>query len=283
MDTLQNINKNGWKDRVNAAAQEVVRYPENEYALKCSRQFETIMRELNAHYSKVFSEGGYTPRSRLCYEDAFSIALMKALRTYSADRSQFTTYFETVLKNQMIDCCKHEKRHSLHTESADENEAAPPREELSEQSAEYMRRLLIICDSIITQRRDHSRKNAICYAPLFFTDTITYAVGLGNLMELFVKRYRQRFDSASELGFLNTFMAEHCESVADVNGVEYRMLSDFSQLASDEGRSCRGKGKRPYIHYLVYSFYLDKAYGHKLEKQGVSNQRSKYFKMYFPR
>lgn len=134
---------------------------------------------------------------------------------------------------------------------------------------------LALVDFCLAQKSKYSKKKTFNYTPLFFTDQVAYdIIGSGDdqIMGL-VERNRIRFNEASDIAFLNTFVNKRCAELSDAEGADYLPLSEFTGKDKDSGKPCREKGKTP---YAVIIKYLADAFRKNVTQSAVSQKRDEY-------
>ena len=82
-----------------------------------------------------------------------------------------------------------------------------------------------------------------------------------------------KFNEASDIAFLNTFVNKRCGGLIDADGAEYLPLSLFTGKEKDAGKPCREKGKLPYPVILKY---VEAVSGKSISEPALNQQKIKY-------
>ena len=134
---------------------------------------------------------------------------------------------------------------------------------------------LALVDYCLGQKAAYSKKKTFNYTPLFFTDQVAFEIiteGDDQIMNL-IRRNNIKFNEASDIAFLNTFVDKHCDELSNADGADYLPLSLFTGKEKDSGKPCRAKGKLP---YAVIEKYLESAFGKHVSDSAVKQKKDEY-------
>lgn len=134
---------------------------------------------------------------------------------------------------------------------------------------------LALVDYCLGQKASYSKKKTFNYTPLFFTDQVAFEIiteGDDKIMDL-IRHNNIKFNEASDIDFLNTFVDKHCDELSDADGADYLPLSLFTGKEKDAGKPCRAKGKLP---YAVIEKYLESAFGKHVSDSAVKQKKDEY-------
>ena len=134
---------------------------------------------------------------------------------------------------------------------------------------------LALVDYCLGQKASYSKKKTFNYTPLFFTDQVAFEIiteGDDKIMDL-IRSNNIKFNEASDIDFLNTFVDKHCDELSDADGADYLPLSLFTGKEKDSDKPCRAKGKLP---YAVIEKYLGSAFGKRVSDSAVKQKKDEY-------
>ena len=107
---------------------------------------------------------------------------------------------------------------------------------------------LALVDYCLGQKASYSKKKTFNY-----TDQVAFEIiteGDDQIMNL-IRHNNIKFNEASDIAFLNTFVDKHCDELSDADGADYLPLSLFTGKEKDSDKPCRAKGKLPCGHRKV--------------------------------
>lgn len=134
---------------------------------------------------------------------------------------------------------------------------------------------LALVDYSLGTKALYSKRKTFNYTPVFFTDQVAFEIiyyGDDRIMGL-IRKNGIKFNEASDIAFLNTFVNKHCAGLIDADGAEYLPLSLFTGKEKDAGKPCREKGKLPYPVILKY---VEAVSGKSISEPALNQQKIKY-------
>ena len=134
---------------------------------------------------------------------------------------------------------------------------------------------LALVDYCLGRKAVYSKKKTFNYTPLFFTDKVAFDIFAerdGKMIGL-IRRNNIKFNEASDIDFLNTFVNKHCDELSDADGADYLPLSLFTGKEKDADKPCRTKGKLP---YAVIEKYLESAFGKHVSDSAVKQKKDEF-------
>ena len=258
--------------------------------------------ELNYLYTtlmKLFCKE-YASDFQLC-QDAFSISLIKALKGYDPDED-FLPFFKTVFERQksivyrQINKKVYENAFNIDApvsyEDGNENssEVRDPRQTIDKKldnRAILEDKLQIAATKVHIDRRKYIGRKTICYSAMFFADDISLVAlsEAGEWTDEMISRNVQRFDEATDMDFLNSFLTDCCDSVTDIVKSYYKMLSEITGDSNDADTCCRPDiyniddtdiVSKAHLNDRVFTAFISKAYGKDITTNAVINHRNEY-------
>ena len=134
---------------------------------------------------------------------------------------------------------------------------------------------LALVDYCLGTKALYSKRKTFNYTPVFFTDQVAFEIiyyGDDSIMGL-IRKNDLKFNEASDIAFLNTFVNKHCGGLIDADGAEYLPLSLFTGKEKDAGKPCREKGNLPYPVILKY---VEAVSGKGISRSALNQQKIKY-------
>lgn len=136
---------------------------------------------------------------------------------------------------------------------------------------------LALVDYCLGQKAVYSKRKTFNYTPLFFTDKVAFQIIAEDYYKMvmmnLIRRNNIRFNEASDIDFLNTFVDKHCDELSDADGANYLPLSLFTGKEKDSGKPCCAEGKLP---YAVIERYLEAAFGKRVSDSAVRQKKDEF-------
>lgn len=134
---------------------------------------------------------------------------------------------------------------------------------------------LALVDHSLMQKAIYSKRKTINYTILFFTDQIAYEIiqhGDELIMGI-IDRNEAKFNEASDIDFLNSFVDKRCVCISDAAKAEYLPLSHFTGKEKDAGKPCRTPSVIP---YSVFIKYISDRFNENKTNSAINQQYEKY-------
>lgn len=219
------------------------------------------------------------------YRDIMADTFYAVMKRYDPQHP-FWNYYVRALNNGVKDEMRRKNKERINQFSLDEpaggdTEGITRGDQLYDESDQTERYIdydvfyLALVDYSLGTKAKYSKRKTFNYTPVFFTDQVAFEIiyyGEDRIMRL-IRKNDLKFNEASDIAFLNTFVNKHCGGLIDADGAEYLPLSLFTGKEKDAGKPCREEWKLPYPVILKYKEAVS---GKSVSEQALNQQKKKY-------
>ena len=219
------------------------------------------------------------------YRDIMADTFYAVMKRYDP-QYPFWNYYVRALNNGVKDEMRRKNKERINQFSLDEpaggdTEGITRGDQLYDESDQTERYIdydvfyLALVDYSLGTKAKYSKRKTFNYTPIFFTDQVAFEIiyyGEDRIMGL-IRKNDLKFNEASDIAFLNTFVNKHCGGLIDADGAEYLPLSLFTGKEKDAGKPCREEWKLPYEVILKYKEAVS---GKSVSEQALNQQKKKY-------
>lgn len=219
------------------------------------------------------------------YSDIMADTFYAVMKRYDP-QYPFWNYYVRALNNGVKDEMRRKNKERINQFSLDEpaggdTEGITRGDQLYDESDQTERYIdydvfyLALVDYSLGTKAKYSKRKTFNYTPVFFTDQVAFEIiyyGEDRIMRL-IRKNDLKFNEASDIAFLNTFVNKHCGGLIDADGAEYLPLSLFTGKEKDAGKPCREEWKLPYPVILKYKEAVS---GKSVSEQALNQQKKKY-------